>query len=49
MAIDNNAGATMSLHKVSTTTGGVTPASPATVPTDQVPQFVVFYTAASGQ
>jgi DNA-binding beta-propeller fold protein YncE len=29
--------------------GALTIAAPATVPTDLIPQFVVFYTAASGQ
>jgi 6-phosphogluconolactonase (cycloisomerase 2 family) len=49
MAIDNNATNNLSLFKVSTTTGAPTPATPATVNTDTAPQFVVFYTAASGQ
>ena len=49
LAIDNNFDATISLYKVSTSTGAVTPATPPTVQTDTAPQFVVFYTAASGQ
>jgi 6-phosphogluconolactonase (cycloisomerase 2 family) len=49
LAIDNNLDNTISLYKVSTSTGAVTPASPPTVNTDTAPQFVVFYTAASGQ
>jgi 6-phosphogluconolactonase (cycloisomerase 2 family) len=49
MAIDNNATANLSLFKVSTSTGAATPATPATVNADTAPQFVVFYTAASGQ
>jgi 6-phosphogluconolactonase (cycloisomerase 2 family)/uncharacterized protein YjdB len=49
LAIDNNFDATISLFTVSTATGAVTPISPPTVPTDSIPQFVVFYTAASGQ
>jgi 6-phosphogluconolactonase (cycloisomerase 2 family) len=48
-AVDNNADNTISLFKVSTSTGALTVASPATVATDSIPQFVVFYTAASGQ
>lgn len=49
LAIDNNIDNTISLYKVSTTTGALTPASPATVNTDTAPQFVTFYTAATGQ
>jgi 6-phosphogluconolactonase len=49
LAIDNNFDSTISLFTVSTATGAVTPISPPTVPTDSIPQFVVFYTAASGQ
>ena len=49
MAIDNNFDNTLSLFTLSTTTGVVAPASPATAPTDNQPLFVVFYTAASGQ
>src|SRR6266403_846639 len=49
LAIDNNFDATISLYKVSTSTGAVTPATPPTVQTDTAPQFVVLYTAASGQ
>ena len=49
LAIDNNSDGTISLFKVSTTTGAVTPASPATVNADTAAQFVTFYTAASGQ
>ena len=49
LAVDNNADNTISLYNVSTSTGALTVASPATVATDQIPQFVVFYTAASGQ
>jgi len=55
LAIDNNIGNTISLFKVagsgSTTPspGGLTQTNPPTVPTDTAPQFVVFYTAASGQ
>jgi 6-phosphogluconolactonase (cycloisomerase 2 family) len=49
LAIDNNFDSTISLFTVSTSTGAVTPTSPPTVPTDLVPQFVVFYTAASDQ
>jgi len=55
LAIDNNIDNTISLFKVagagSTTPppGGLTATNPATVPTDTAPQFVVFYTAASGQ
>jgi DNA-binding beta-propeller fold protein YncE len=49
LAIDNNLDNTISLYKVSTSTGAVTPATPPTVGTDNVPQFVTFYTAASGQ
>jgi 6-phosphogluconolactonase (cycloisomerase 2 family) len=49
MAIGNNATANLSLFQVSTSTGAPTPATPATVNADTAPQFVVFYTAASGQ
>jgi 6-phosphogluconolactonase (cycloisomerase 2 family)/uncharacterized protein YjdB len=49
LAVDNNIDNTISLYKVSTSTGALTVSSPATVPTDLVPQYVVFYTAASGQ
>jgi DNA-binding beta-propeller fold protein YncE len=49
LAVDNNADNTMSLYKVSTSTGALTVSSPATVATDLVPQYVVFYTAASDQ
>jgi 6-phosphogluconolactonase (cycloisomerase 2 family) len=49
LAVDNNFDSTISLFTVSTSTGAVTPTSPPTVPTDSIPQFVVFYTAASGQ
>jgi len=49
LAIDNNFDSTISLFTVSTSTGAVTPTSPPTVPTDKIPQFVVFYTAASDQ
>ena len=49
LAIDNNVSETISLYTVGST-GAVTPTSPiASVPTDHLPQFVVFYTAASGQ
>lgn len=49
LAIDNNFDNTISLFTVNTSTGAPTIASPATVPTDLIPQFLVFYTAASGQ
>src|SRR5258708_14129411 len=49
LAVDNNVDFTISLYKVSTSTGALTVATPATAATDQVPQFVTFYTAASGQ
>src|SRR6266404_2431028 len=53
LAVDNNVSETISLYTVTqtgTSAGGLTPTSPiASVPTDHVPQFVVFYTAASGQ
>jgi len=55
LAIDNNIDNTISLFKVavagSTTPppGSLTATNPPTVPTDTAPQFVVFYTAASGQ
>jgi DNA-binding beta-propeller fold protein YncE len=49
LAVDNNTDNTISLYKVSTSTGALTVASPPTVPSCQIPQFVVFYTAASGQ
>ena len=49
MAIDNNFDNTISLFKLSTTTGAVTPATPSTAPAENQPLFVVFYTAASGQ
>jgi 6-phosphogluconolactonase (cycloisomerase 2 family) len=49
LAVDNNVSETISLYTVGST-GGLTPSSPTpTVPTDHLPQFVVFYTAASGQ
>jgi DNA-binding beta-propeller fold protein YncE len=49
LAIDNNIDDTISLFKASATTGALTPSTPPTVPTEDVPQFLVFYTAASGQ
>jgi 6-phosphogluconolactonase (cycloisomerase 2 family) len=55
LAVDNNLSNSISLFQVgaagSTTPppGGLTPANPAFVATDVAPQFVVFYTAASGQ
>lgn len=49
LAIDNNFDNTISLFTVNASTGAPTIASPATVPTDLIPQFLVFYTAASGQ
>jgi 6-phosphogluconolactonase (cycloisomerase 2 family) len=49
LAVDNNVDFTISLYKVSASTGALTVATPATAATDQVPQFVTFYTAASGQ
>ena len=49
LAVDNNVSYTISLYNVSTSTGALTVANPATAPTDSVPQFVTFYTAASGQ
>jgi len=53
MAIDNNFDNNISLFTIgsasSTTPGGLTPATPLTVATDNQPLFVVFYTAASGQ
>jgi 6-phosphogluconolactonase (cycloisomerase 2 family) len=53
MAIDNNFDNTISLFTIgamgSATPGGLTPATPLTVATDNQPLFVVFYTAASGQ
>jgi DNA-binding beta-propeller fold protein YncE len=50
LAVDNNVDNTISLYKVTLTgasAGGLS--TQTTVPTDQIPQFVVFYTAASGQ
>jgi len=50
LAIDNNFDNTISLFTIgSTTPGGLTPATPPTVATDNQPLFVVFYTALSGQ
>ncbi|HET6931988.1 MAG TPA: beta-propeller fold lactonase family protein [Candidatus Acidoferrum sp.] len=55
LAIDNNFDNTISLFTVagagSTTPppGGIAPTTPPTVNTDVAPQFVVFYTATSGQ
>jgi len=49
LAVDNNVSETISLYTVGSN-GGLTPTSPnPTVPTDHLPQFVVFYTAASDQ
>ena len=49
LAVDNNVSETISLYTVGSN-GALTPTSPnPTVPTDHLPQFVVFYTAASGQ
>jgi 6-phosphogluconolactonase (cycloisomerase 2 family) len=48
LAIDNNISNTISLYKVGSN-GGLIPATPPTANTDTAPQFVVFYTAASGQ
>jgi hypothetical protein len=48
LAVDNNTDNTISLYKVSTSTGALTVASPPTVPTDQIPQFVVFYRSRLG-
>ena len=49
LAVDNNGDATISLYNVASN-GGLTATTPVpTVNTDQVPQFVTFYTAASGQ
>ena len=50
LAVDNNVDNTISLYKVTLTgasAGGLS--TQTAVPTDQIPQFVVFYTAASGQ
>ncbi|HET7105504.1 MAG TPA: beta-propeller fold lactonase family protein [Candidatus Acidoferrum sp.] len=50
LAVDNNIDNTISLFKVTLTgasAGGLS--TQTTVPTDQIPQFVVFYTAASTQ
>jgi len=50
LAVDNNVDNTISLFKVTltgATAGGLS--TQTTVPTDQIPQFVVFYTAASTQ
>lgn len=55
LAIDNNFDNTISLFTIAGTgsttppPGGLTPAAPPTVATDNQPLFVVFYTAASGQ
>jgi len=53
MAIDNNFDNNISLFTIgaasSSAPGGLTPATPPTVATDNQPLFVVFYTAASGQ
>lgn len=49
LAVDNNIDYTISLYTFSTSTGALTPASPATAKTDSIPQFVTFYTAASDQ
>jgi 6-phosphogluconolactonase (cycloisomerase 2 family) len=55
LAIDNNIDNTISLFKVAGASstapppGGLTATNPPTVSTDTAPQFVVFYTAASGQ
>jgi len=50
LAVDNNVDFTISLYNVSTTTGALTiDSQQPTVATDQIPQFVVFYTAASDQ
>jgi 6-phosphogluconolactonase (cycloisomerase 2 family) len=48
LAVDNNIDNTISLFQVGAT-GALTPSTPATVPTEATPQFVVFYTAAAGQ
>jgi 6-phosphogluconolactonase (cycloisomerase 2 family) len=49
LAVDNNVDYTISLYTVNTTSGALTIPTAPTVPTDSVPQFVTFYTAASGQ
>lgn len=50
LAVDNNVDNTISLYKVTLTGASAGRLSTqTTVPTDQIPQFVVFYTAASGQ
>ena len=49
LLVDNNVDYTISLYSVSTSTGALTVATPATVSTDSIPQFVTFYTAAPGQ
>lgn len=48
LAIDNFDANVLSLFTIGSD-GSVTPATPATVPTDTTPEFVVFYTAAAGQ
>ena len=51
LAVANNANTpyNVSLYNVSTSTGALTPTTPPAVATDSLPQFVVFYTAASDQ
>jgi 6-phosphogluconolactonase (cycloisomerase 2 family) len=49
LAIDNFDGADISLYSVNSGTGGLTPTTPATVAAGTKTEFVVFYTAASGQ